>query len=202
MTIHDPGDGGVDGHFLCHEEGKALGGTSHKQMSLQRQTLDTHWEGRFMIQIYVDADACPVKDEVFRVAKRHSLKVHVVANGRLGIPRDPLFALVVVSGRFDAADDWIVEQVTGSDIAITSDIPLAARCLAKGARVLDPKGRVFTEDSIGDALASREISAFLRDMGELGTGPKPYTPRDRSQFLGTLENQIQALLKLERMNAG
>jgi len=153
------------------------------------------------IQIYVDADACPVKDEVFRVAKRHNRPVHVVANGRLNLPRDPLFNLVVVSGRFDAADDWIVEQITNWDIAITSDIPLAARCLAKGARVLDPKGRVFTDDSIGDALASREISAFLRDMGEQGGGPKPYSPKDRSRFLGELENQIQALLKLERMQA-
>ena len=151
-----------------------------------------------VIQLYIDADACPVKEEVFRVAKRHGLKVHVVANARLGIPRDPLFELVVVSGRFDAADDWIVERATGCDIVVTSDIPLADRGLKKGARVLDPKGRVFNEDSIGDALASREISAFLRDMGELGSGPKPYTPQDRSRFLNVLENQIQALLKLQR----
>lgn len=155
-------------------------------------------KGSLMIQLYVDADACPVKDEVFRVAKRHGLPVHVVSNSRINLPRDPLFHAVVVSGHFDAADDWIVEQVTAMDIAITSDIPLASRCLKRGARVLDPKGRVFTEDSIGDALASREISAFLRDMGELGGGPKPYSPQDRSRFLGTLENQIQALLKLHR----
>jgi uncharacterized protein YaiI (UPF0178 family) len=155
-------------------------------------------KGARLIQIYVDADACPVKDEVFRVAKRHGLMVQVVANSRIHLPRDPLFKLVTVSGRFDAADDWIVEQASPSDIAITSDIPLADRCLKKGARVLDPKGRVFTDDSIGDALASREISAFLRDMGEMGGGPKPYTSRDRSQFLNTLENQIQALLKIER----
>lgn len=151
-----------------------------------------------LIQIYVDADACPVKEEVFRVAKRHGLTVHVVANSRMNLPRDPLFKLVVVSGRFDAADDWIVEQAGVTDIAITSDIPLADRCLKKGARVMDPKGRVFTDDSIGDALAARELSSYLRDMGEMGGGPKPYTPRDRSQFLNTLENQIQALLKIER----
>jgi len=151
-----------------------------------------------VIQIYVDADACPVKEEVFRVAKRHGLQVHVVANGRLNLPRDPLFQLVVVSGRFDAADDWIVERATEWDITVTSDIPLADRCLKKGGRVLDPKGRLFTPDSIGDALASREISAFLRDMGELGGGPKPYSPQDRSRFLNVLENQIQALLKLQR----
>jgi uncharacterized protein len=155
-----------------------------------------------VIQIYVDADACPVKAEVFRVAKRHGLKVHVVANSRLSIPRDPLFELRVVSGRFDAADDWIVAQATEVDIAITSDIPLADRCLKKGARVLDPKGRVFTPDSIGDALATREISAFLRDMGELGGGPKPYTAQDRSRFLNVLENQIQALLKVQRGGSG
>lgn len=152
-----------------------------------------------MIQLYIDADACPVKDEVYRVAQRHGLKVFVVANGRLNLPRLANLELVVVSGRFDAADDWIVEQITDWDIAITSDIPLASRCLAKGARVLDPKGRPFTEDSIGDALASRELSAFLRDMGELGGGPKPYTPKDRSRFLGELENQIQALLKRQRL---
>ena len=151
-----------------------------------------------MIQLYIDADACPVKEEVFRVAKRHRLEVHVVSNSRLNLPRDPLIHPVVVSGRFDAADDWIVEQLTGWDIAVTSDIPLAARGLAKGARVLDPKGRPFTAESIGDALASRELSAFLRDMGEQGGGPKPFAPRDRSRFLDALENQIQALLKLQR----
>lgn len=154
-----------------------------------------------MIQIYVDADACPVKDEVYRVAQRHGLKVFVVANSRMVTPRDPLVELVVVSGRFDAADDWIVDQVTATDIAITTDIPLAARCLAKGARVMDAKGRLFTEDSIGDALANRELSAFLRDMGEMGGGPKPYSPKDRSRFLGELETQIQALLKVQRLRA-
>lgn len=152
-----------------------------------------------MIRIYIDADACPVKDEVYRVAQRHGLKVFVVANSRMVIPRNPLVELKVVSGHFDAADDWIVEQVTNTDIAITTDIPLAARCLAKGARALDAKGKLFTQDSIGDALANRELSAFLRDMGEMGGGPKPYSPKDRSRFLGELENQIQALHKLERL---
>lgn len=152
-----------------------------------------------MIQIYLDADACPVKEEVYRVARRHGLKVFVVANSRLSTPRDPAVELVVVSGCFDAADDWIAEQVTRTDITITTDIPLAKRCLAKGSRVLDAKGRRFTEDSIGDAMANRELSAFLRDMGEMGGGPKPYSPRDRSRFLGELENQIQALLKADRL---
>lgn len=151
------------------------------------------------IRILVDADACPVKEEVFRVALRHGLNVYVVANARMNLPRHPLLELVVVAGRFDAADDWIAERATPWDLAVTSDIPLAARCLKQGARVLDPRGRPFTPDNIGDALASREISAFLRDMGEGGGGPKPYTPQDRSRFLGTLENQIQALLKLRRL---
>lgn len=153
-----------------------------------------------MIQLYIDADACPVKDEVYRVARRHGLPVHVVANQRMNVPRDPLFSLAVVPGGLDEADDWIAERVTLWDITITADIPLADRCLKRGAQVLDPRGRPFTEDSIGGALASREISAFLRDMGEMGGGPKPYSPQDRSRFLNTLENAIQALLKRQRMS--
>lgn len=152
------------------------------------------------IQILVDADACPVKEEVFRVALRHGLKVFVVANSRMNLLRHPLIEPVVVGGRFDAADDWIAERASPWDLVVTGDIPLAARCLKQGARVLDPRGRTFTPDNIGDALASREISAFLRDMGEVGGGPKPYTPQDRSRFLGTLENQIQALLKQRRLS--
>ena len=151
-----------------------------------------------MITLFVDADACPVKDEVYRVAKRYRLPVRVVANARLRVPVDPLFQLVVVSGRFDAADDWIVEQVALGDIAVTADIPLAARCLGKGARVLDPKGRVFTEDAIGDALATRELMAYLRDLGEVGGGPAPFGKRDRSRFLQSLDDLVQASLKAAR----
>ena len=151
-----------------------------------------------MIRIFIDADACPVKDEVYRVAGRFGLKVFVVANSRMAVPRHPLVELKVVSGRFDAADDWIVEEATPEDVAITSDIPLAARVLAKGARALDPKGRVFSPDSIGDVLAARELSAFLRDMGELGGGPAPFTARDRSRFLQALDTTLQSLLKAER----
>lgn len=153
-----------------------------------------------MIQLYIDADACPVKDEIYRVARRHGLPVHVVANKRMTVPTDRLIVLVVVPGGLDEADDWIAEHITPWDIAITADIPLADRCLKAGAQVLDPRGKPFTEDSIGGALASREISAFLRDMGEMGGGPKPYTPQDRSRFLNTLENTIQALLKRQRMS--
>jgi uncharacterized protein YaiI (UPF0178 family) len=151
-----------------------------------------------VIRLFVDADACPVKDEVYRVAGRYGFPVFVVANSRMHVPRQPLVELKVVSGRFDAADDWIVEQATPWDIAITSDIPLAARVLAKGARALDPKGRIFSPDSIGDALAAREFSAFLRDMGELGGGPAPFTPKDRSRFLQSLDTEIQSLLKAQR----
>ena len=151
-----------------------------------------------MITIFVDADACPVKDEVYRVARRYRLPVRVVANSRLRVPVDPLFRMEVVTGHFDAADDWIVEHIEAGDIAVTADIPLAARCLAKGARVLDAKGRVFTEESIGDVLANRELMAYLRDMGDMGGGPAPYAPRDRSRFLQYLDDLIQASLKQAR----
>ena len=148
-----------------------------------------------MIRIYVDADACPVKDEVYRVAKRYGLRVFVVSNGRIRVPDDPLVEMVVVSGRFDAADAWIAERVTENDVAVTSDIPLASLCLAKGARVLDPKGRVFTEESIGDALANRELMAFLRDSGTITGGPAPFEARDRSRFLQKLDDLVQAIQK-------
>ena len=150
------------------------------------------------IRLIIDADACPVKDEVYRVAGRYALKTLVVANSRLNVPRNPRIEMKVVSGRFDAADDWIVEEATPWDIIITSDIPLASRVLAKGARALDSKGKVFSPDSIGDALAAREFSAFLRDMGEQGGGPAAYTPRDRSKFLQSLDTLVQTLLKAQR----
>jgi len=151
-----------------------------------------------LVQIYVDADACPVKEEVFRVGKRYGFKVFVVSNGRIRVPTNPLVEMVVVTGHFDAADDWIAERITATDIAVTSDIPLASRCLAKGARVLDPKGKVFTPESIGDALASRELMAYLRDSGSITGGPAPFEARDRSRFLQKLDDLIQAILKAQR----
>ena len=152
-----------------------------------------------MIEIYVDGDACPVKEEIFRVAKRYGLKVHLVANSNLRIPRDPLFEMVVVrGGQLDVADDWIAERVTGTDIAITSDLPLAARCLAKGARVLDSRGKVFTDDAMGDALATRELMAQLRDMGMVSGGPAPFEAKDRSRFLQAFDTLIQAQKKASR----
>jgi len=154
------------------------------------------------IRILADADACPVKEEIFRVAERCGLKVLLVANAPLRLPRNPLFELVVVAkGQFDGADDWIVEQATASDIVVTSDIPLAARCLDKGARALDAKGRIFAPDSIGDALATRELMTHLRAMGaagEAGGGPPPFTARDRSTFLQRLDDLIQALRRAKR----
>jgi uncharacterized protein YaiI (UPF0178 family) len=145
------------------------------------------------IRIFVDADACPVKDEVYRVAKRYGLKTLVVANAPMGVPSDALVELVVVAGDFNAADDWIAGQITAADIAVTADIPLAARCLEKGARALDHKGRVFTPDSIGDALASRELMAHLRELGDITGGPRPFTPRDRSGFLQSLDALVHAV---------
>jgi len=151
------------------------------------------------IRIFVDADACPVKEEIFRVATRCGLRVLLVSNAHLRIPRNPLFESVVVAkGQFDGADDWIVEQITASDIAVTADILLAARCLEIGARALDAKGRVYSPESIGDALASRELMVHLRAMGEMGGGPPPFTPRDRSTFLQRLDDLIQALRRTKR----
>ena len=145
-----------------------------------------------MVQIFVDADACPVKQEISRVALRHGLKVTLVANAWMRIPQERHLTLVVVDGQFDSADDWIVEHVARNDVVVTADIPLAARCLKKGARVLAPNGRVFTEDSIGDALASRAISAHLRELGTITGGPAPFEKRDRSRFLQRLDEVIRA----------
>ncbi|MDQ7785041.1 MAG: YaiI/YqxD family protein [Desulfomonilaceae bacterium] len=151
-----------------------------------------------MVEIYVDADGCPVKNEVFRVARRYGLKVYVVSNSRLRLPQEPLIELVIVNEGFDAADDWIVEHVDENDVAVSADIPLAARCLEKGARILDPKGRIFTEDSIGSALATRDLMAHLRDMGDITKGPAPFEKRDRSRFLRHLDDVIQAALRAKR----
>ena len=148
-----------------------------------------------MINIFVDADACPVKQEISRVAQRHGLKVTLVTNAWMRIPQERHLELVVVDGQFDSADDWIVEHVTRNDVVVSTDIPLASRCLRKGARVLAPSGRVFTEDSIGDALASRAISAHLRELGTITGGPAPFGKRDRSRFLQRLDEVIQAALR-------
>lgn len=145
--------------------------------------------------IYVDADACPVKNEIFKVATRYGLPVKLVTNTPMWKPEAGDVEVVVVSDGFDAADDWIVEQAVAHDIVVTSDIPLAARSLKKGARALGHKGRIFTEDSIGGAMASREVSAQLREHGMMGGGPAPMSAKDRSQFLQSLDNAVQASLR-------
>lgn len=154
-----------------------------------------------MIRIFIDADGCPVKSEVFRVALRYRLKVYVVSNSRMKIPPDGLFEPVIVKQDAEAADDWIVEHVKEDDIAVSADILLAARCLEKSVRVLDPKGRVFTEDSIGGALANREFTAYLREMGNMTGGPAPFEKRDRSRFLQQIDNVIQAAFRAKRQRS-
>jgi len=145
-----------------------------------------------MLTIYIDADACPVKDEVYRVARRYALRVMVVANAPLRIPADGLMEMVVRSG-FGAADDWIAEQAGPGNIVVTADIPLAARCLAKGACVLDPKGRRFTDNDIGSALAMRDLMDELRQGGAVTGGPAPMTSKDRSRFLSRLDEAASAV---------
>ncbi len=148
--------------------------------------------------IYVDADACPVKEEIYRVARRYTIKVFVVSNATLRVPTEDLIELVVVRGGFDAADDWIAEHIGVADIAITADIPLAGRCIERGARVLGPKGIEFQEDSIGDALATRALLEMLRQSGEFGGGPSPFAKADRSRFLSKLDELIHAVRRPSR----
>ena len=147
------------------------------------------------IAIYVDADACPVKAEVYRVAERHRLKVHVVANSFIAVPREPFIERVVVGGGFDAADDWIAERVSRGDIVVTADVPLAARCVKAGADAIAPNGRAFTEASVGMALATRNLMQDLREAGAVTGGPKPFSARDRSAFLSALD---LAVVRLKR----
>lgn len=151
-----------------------------------------------MTIIYVDADACPVKDEIYRVAKRYELKVFVVSNSPLWVPKDDRIAAIEVRGGFDVADDWIAEHVEADDIVITADIPLAERCLIKKARVLGPRGREFTEDAIGDALSTRALLEMLRQGGEFGGGPAPFSKVDRSRFLSKLDELVVAVRRRKK----
>jgi len=145
------------------------------------------------IRIYVDADACPVKDEVYRVAARHGLPVTVVANSPIRVPRDPLIERVVVGGEPDAADNWIAERAGADAIVITEDIPLASRGVKAGAVVISPTGRSFTEAAIGMTLAVRNLMHDLRSSGEVTGGPRPFSPRDRSAFLSALDQAVRRL---------
>lgn len=146
-----------------------------------------------MLDLYIDADACPVKQEIYRVAERYGLDVFVVANDWMRVPDDPRIRLVTVADGLDVADDWIAERAGQGDIAITSDIPLAARCIKNGARALAPNGHPFTEDSIGDVLATRNLMTELRETGEIRTSGRPFGKQDRSRFLQSLDTAIQAI---------
>ena len=143
--------------------------------------------------IYVDADGTPVKDEVVKVAARYEVPVRFVANRHQQVPLGRDVQLVVVGTGFDAADDWIADEATTGDIVVTADIPLAARCLEKGARVLGPKGSPFSEESIGDAMANRALNDHLRQMGVMTGGPAPRKNQDRSRFLSKLDELINAI---------
>jgi uncharacterized protein YaiI (UPF0178 family) len=151
------------------------------------------------IRIFVDADACPVKPEIYRVAERHGTQVFVVANSMMAIPRAPWIERVIVGDGPDAADDWIAERAVRGDIVVTADIPLAARGVKAGADVIGPTGRVFSEASIGMTLASRDLMDDLRSAGMITGGPKPFAPRDRSAFLSALD---LAIVRLKRAGFG
>ena len=144
-----------------------------------------------MIEIFVDADACPVKEEIYRVAGRYALNVVLVANSRIAYPAGAGVEMVVVPEGPDLADDWIAAHVRPSDVVVTADIPLAARCLEAGARAVSPHGREFTRDAIGGALAARELNSELRESGVLSGGPPPIASRDRSRFLSCLDQLVQ-----------
>ena len=154
-----------------------------------------------MLNIFVDADACPVKEEVYRVAGRYQLNVTLVANSRMRVPDHPGISLVVVKKGLDEADDWIVEHVRHHDIVVTADIPLASLCLKKGASVIGTTGRPFTDDNIGTAVADRDLLSELREAGEITGGPQPLKKRDRSRFLQKLDEAIQSIRRDEQLNA-
>ena len=145
------------------------------------------------ITIYIDADACPVKDETYKVAARYAIKVYVVANAWINVPRVEMIERVVVEEGLDAADDWIAERVGAGDIVITADVPLASCCVKAGAGALSPTGKAFDETSIGMALATRNLMDDLRSAGEITGGPKPFSKRDRSSFLSALDLAVTRL---------
>jgi uncharacterized protein YaiI (UPF0178 family) len=144
-------------------------------------------------RIYVDADACPVKDEIYRVAARHRLPVSVVAGNFIRVPQDPLIERIAAGSGMNAADDWIAERACAFDIVITADIPLASRCVKAGAEVIAPNGKPFTEQSIGMTLAMRNLMTDLRSSGEITGGPKSFAARDRSAFLSALDQTIRRI---------
>jgi hypothetical protein len=150
-----------------------------------------------LTDIYVDGDACPVREEIYRVAARLKIKVFVVSNGSRPIrpAGTSNVSMVLVGDNSDASDDWIAERIGAMDVCVTSDIPLASRCLKKGARVVSPTGKQWTEANIGNALAGREIARHLRELGATTRGPAPLTKKDRSRFLSALDTALQAALR-------
>jgi uncharacterized protein len=154
-----------------------------------------------LLHIFVDADACPVKTEVYRVASRYRLNVTLVANSWMRIPNEQWIALEIVEDGLDAADDWIAEHVQPHDIVVTADIPLASRCLKEGARVIGSTGKPFTENNIGEAVATRDLLSDLRGAGEITGGPPPLKKRDRSRFLQQLDEVIQSIRREHPFNS-
>ncbi|OPF90531.1 hypothetical protein I8G32_02247 [Rhodopseudomonas palustris] len=148
-----------------------------------------------LTRIYVDADACPVKDEVYKVAERHHLPVTLVAGGFIRVPQHPLIERVAAGSGMDAADDWIAERIKPGDIVVTADIPLASRCVKAGATAIAPNGKPFTEESIGMTLAVRNLMTDLRSTGEITGGPRAFSPRDRSTFLSALDSAIRRIAR-------
>ena len=149
-----------------------------------------------MVKIYVDADACPVKNEIEKIATRHDLITYIVCNGGIRPSRNPLIKLVVVNQESDAADNWIIAQIAKADICVTNDIPLAEVCLKKAALVITPNGMRFTDDNIGMAIATRDIMRKIRESGELTSGPPPFSKLDRSKFLNEMETMVRSASKL------
>jgi uncharacterized protein YaiI (UPF0178 family) len=150
------------------------------------------------MRIYVDADACPVKDEIYRVAGRHGVAVIVVANSYIRVPHDPLIERIAVGDGLDAADNWIAEHAGPGDVVVTADIPLASRCVKAGAKVIAPNGRSFTPENIGMTLAVRDLMHDLRSAGEVTDGPRPFSPRDRSAFRSALDQAIRRIRRAGR----
>ena len=146
-----------------------------------------------MLDIYIDADACPVKEEAYRVGQRYGLKIFLVSAAGVRPPASPMVEAVVVGSGFDAADDWIAERAGNGDVVLTADIPLASRCIERGARVVTPQGRILTERSIGNVRATRDLMTHLRESGTVTSGPAPFSRNDRSRFLSALDEVIQAI---------
>ena len=170
----------------------------HSPFSRRWVTSSTNLNGIALThttRIYVDADACPVKDEIYRVALRHGVPVSVVAGNFIRVPQDPSIERIAAGAGMDAADDWIAERARPGDIVVTSDIPLASRCVKAGADVIAPNGKPFTEESIGMTLAVRNLMTDLRSAGEVTGGPRSFAPRDRSAFLSALDQTLRRIAR-------